>query len=115
MSIKRQLAEKAREQSRSAVEETVPNSQRIDGEAVTQSRDATGIEPFRPFPVDVLPAPVGEVVRCVAKAMGCDLSFVALPALVVLAGAIGNSRRIGLKQGWSEPAIVWHRWAASDG
>ena len=65
------------------------------------------IEPFRPFPVDVLPEPIGEVVRRVTKAMGCDLSFVALPALSVLAGTIGNSRRIRLKYGWTEPAIIW--------
>lgn len=65
------------------------------------------IEPFRPFPVDVLPAPIGEVVQRVTKAMGCDPSFVALPALSVLAGAIGNSRRIRLKYGWTEPVIIW--------
>ena len=65
------------------------------------------IEPFRAFPVDVLPEPIGEVVRRVTKAMGCDPSFVALPALSVLAGAIGNSRRIRLKHGWTEPVIIW--------
>ena len=72
-----------------------------------QNYTAEAIEPFRTFPVDVLPAPLAEVVRCVTKAMGCDPSFVALPALSVLAGAIGNSRRIRLKYGWTEPAIIW--------
>lgn len=65
------------------------------------------LELFRPFPVETLPKLVGEVVHRVSKAMGCDPSFVAVPALAVLAGAIGNSRRIQLKQGWTEPAIVW--------
>lgn len=64
-------------------------------------------EIFRPFPVDVLPRLLGDVVRQVSTAMGCDPSFVAVPALAVLAGAIGNSRRIRLKHGWTEPAIVW--------
>ncbi len=107
MSIKQQLAEQAREQSRPAIETTAPPSQRVKGQAGTQSGVVADITPFRPFPVEILPEPLGEVVRCVAKAMGCDLSFVALPALSLLAGAIGNSRRIRLKRGWTEPAIVW--------
>ncbi|MFM9959688.1 MAG: YfjI family protein [Planctomycetaceae bacterium] len=81
------------------------SSSRKNGQS--QNFTAEAIEPFRTFPVDVLPAPVAEVVRCVTKAMGCDPSFVALPALSVLAGAIGNSRRIRLKHGWTEPAIIW--------
>lgn len=107
MSIKRQLADKAREQSRTTVEGSAPKSPRIDECTVTQPHDAARIESFRAFPVDVLPEPMSDVVRTVAQAMGCDWSFVAVPALAVLAGAVGNSRRICLKHGWTEPAIVW--------
>ena len=66
-----------------------------------------GIEAFRPFPLDALPGPLASYVRVCAKAIGCDPSFIALPLLVGFASAIGNSRRIQLKQGWTEPAIVW--------
>jgi hypothetical protein len=62
---------------------------------------------FTPFPVDVLPEPVRGFVTEAAKAIGCDASFVALPLLSGLASAIGNTHRIVLKRGWSEPAIVW--------
>lgn len=41
----------------------------------------------------------------VVKAIGCDLSMVALAVLACLAGAIGNRRRILLKRSWTEPAI----------
>jgi hypothetical protein len=64
-------------------------------------------EGFVPFPTDVLPEPVLGYVRNGAKALGCDESYVALPLLSALAAAIGNSRRIKLKESWCEPAILW--------
>ena len=65
------------------------------------------IKPFVPFPVEFLPEPVASFVRCGSEAIGCDPSFLALPLLVGFASAIGNSRRIQLKRGWTEPAILW--------
>jgi hypothetical protein len=65
------------------------------------------IAPFKPFPTDVLPEPVRSFVQISASAIGCDESFVALPLLSALASVIGNSRRIELKPGWTEPAIIW--------
>jgi len=65
------------------------------------------IEPFQPFPVDTLPQAVAGFVSDSAEAIGCDTSFIALPLLVGFASAIGNSRRVQLKRGWSEPAILW--------
>lgn len=78
---------------------------------------ATGVEPcqpdescdlkYIPFPVDVLPEPIQGFVKTAAKAIGCDHSFLVLPLLAVLASAIGNTRRLELKQSWSVPPIVW--------
>ncbi|TWT86587.1 hypothetical protein Mal64_34140 [Pseudobythopirellula maris] len=62
---------------------------------------------FEPFPVEVLPEPVKGFVVEGAKAIGCDTSYIALPMLTAMAAAIGNSRRIELKKGWTEPAILW--------
>lgn len=62
---------------------------------------------FEAFPVEVLPEPVKSFVEIGATALGCDPTYVALPVLSAVAGAIGNTRRIELKRGWSEPAIVW--------
>lgn len=64
-------------------------------------------ERFRPFPVEVLPEPLRTFVASSAQAIGCDSSYVALPLLIAVAAAIGNTRRIQLKRGWSEPSIVW--------
>ena len=62
---------------------------------------------WRPFPVDALPEPLREFVRRSAEAIGCDASFLALPALSVLASCIGNHYRVLLKRNWTEPAILW--------
>jgi hypothetical protein len=65
------------------------------------------VEPFKPFPTDALPEPARSFVRSCARAIGCDESFIALPLLAALASAIGNTRLVQLKRGWTEPAIVW--------
>jgi hypothetical protein len=62
---------------------------------------------FEPFPVEILPAGVSCFVDAASRAIGCDPSFVALPVLSVLAAAIGNTRRVELKPGWTEPPILW--------
>ena len=87
--------------------------ERIDELAAATEPEPSGSEHrarvprYRPFPVDALPEPVRSYVAEGAAAIGCDASFVALPMLSGLAGAIGNTRRILLKRGWAEPAILW--------
>ncbi|RMH23667.1 MAG: DUF3987 domain-containing protein, partial [Planctomycetota bacterium] len=72
-----------------------------------QFEDHPSAQRFMPFPVDALPEPVRSYVVEGAKSIGCDTSFLALPILAGLAGAIGNTRRIKLKRDWIEPAVVW--------
>jgi hypothetical protein len=62
---------------------------------------------FRPFPLHALPAPIRGFVDAGARAIGCDPSYLALPLLTAIAAAIGNTRRLELKRGWSAPAILW--------
>jgi hypothetical protein len=69
--------------------------------------DAQAVLAFTPFPANALPDPIRRFVTEAARAIGCDASFVALPLLSGLASAIGNTHRIELKRGWTEPAIVW--------
>jgi DNA polymerase I-like protein with 3'-5' exonuclease and polymerase domains len=74
------------------------------GAAATKVR---ALEPYRPFPVEALPAPLGEYVRQGALALGCDPAYLALPALAVAASVIGNTCTIRLKGGWDEPSVLW--------
>src|SRR5262249_9541815 len=73
------------------------------------------IPPYRRFPLEVLPRSVRRYVESSAAAIGCDPSFVALPVLAVLGAAIGNSRRIQLKTGWTEPSVIWATTVAASG
>ncbi len=75
-----------------------------DGKAPTPALPA---EPYQPFPVSALPEPARAFVDAASRAIGCDASYVALPLLTALAAAIGNSRTIRLKRGWTEPAVIW--------
>lgn len=90
------------EQIRAEVE-----AQADKAEPVHVTPKAPAVPAFKPFPVDVLPEPVRGFVSQAAMAIGCDTSYIALPLLSGLAAAIGNTRRIALKRGWTEPAIVW--------
>ena len=65
------------------------------------------LPPYRVFPVDALPSPLKEYVSQGALALGCDPSYLALPALAVIASCIGNTRTIRLKRNWFEPSIIW--------
>ncbi len=81
---------------------------KTDADTVTSEALGGGAVPaFTPFPADVLPEPIRGFVTEAAKAIGCDASYIVLPLLSGLASAIGNTHRIALKRGWTEPAIVW--------
>ncbi|MEE9296939.1 MAG: DUF3987 domain-containing protein [Phycisphaerae bacterium] len=62
---------------------------------------------YETFPVDALPPVIRKFVRKAAAAIGCDASYVALPLMSTIASAIGNTRRIKLKESWSEPSVLW--------
>lgn len=75
--------------------------------AVNEKASAQPSNDYVAFPTDLLPHPLCQFVTEVSNAIGCDPSFVALPLLAALAGAIGDSRRLFVKSGWLVPAIIW--------
>jgi len=62
---------------------------------------------FVPFPTDAIPNPASGFIATAAKALGCDESYVAMPLIVAMASAIGNTRRVRLKDSWCEPCVFW--------
>lgn len=70
---------------------------------------------FRPFPVEALPEPVRGFVMAGARAIGCDPCYLALPLLVFLGAAIGQSRSLRLKRKWLAPPILWAAAVANSG
>jgi hypothetical protein len=97
---------------------SVPDSWGPDEVRQELERLAAAVEPdeadlpdaagwFEPFPVGALPEPIRGFVAAGARAIGCDPSYLALPLLVTLGAAVGNTRRLELKRGWSAPPILW--------
>lgn len=88
-----------------------PASLRAELEALADAVDSETMpecdDSFQPFPIDALPDPVGPFVRRAATAIGCDPSYVALPLLTAIAAAIGTTRKLELKAGWTVPSILW--------
>jgi hypothetical protein len=73
----------------------------------TPPRRYTPLPPWRPFPLEHLPTALRGFVQTVSRAMRCDPTFVALPALATCGGLIGSTRTIRLKRSWHEPAMIW--------
>jgi putative DNA primase/helicase len=67
------------------------------------------------FPVGTLPRAGRRLAEESARAIGCPTEFVALPMLVVLGTAIGNSRVLKLKAGWEEGASIYGAVVAEPG
>jgi hypothetical protein len=59
------------------------------------------------FPIDALPGPIAQFATACAASLSAPVELVAIPALVVAAAAIANSRRIRLKPDWAEPASLF--------
>lgn len=70
---------------------------------------------WEPFPVELLPDPVGTFVAEAAERLSTDPVLVAFPMLASIAATIGNRRRIELWPGWREAPILWLAGVAAPG
>lgn len=68
-----------------------------------------------PFPVELLPDPVGPFMAEAAAALGADAAFVALPLVASIGATIGNRRRIEVWPGWQEAPVLWAATVAESG
>ena len=97
------------------VTEVRKNAERRTSASVTRSKKVNEPREWTPFPTSYLPSPIDQFVEAGGKALGCDECFISLPVLAGLAGAIGNSRRIRLKNTWKEPSVLWMCTIAESG
>jgi hypothetical protein len=87
------------------IERTQP--ERYQHTRVHQQSEKGSTSLYRPFPIDALPSPLDAYCREGADAIGCDPAYIVLPMLSMLAGAIGNSYKVRVKNSWDEPCIAW--------
>src|SRR5262249_25129359 len=70
---------------------------------------------WRPYPLEILPQQLRNMVEEMSGALGIDPAFVAVPRLAVAAGCIGIRRCAGGKGSWQEPAVLWAIVVADSG
>ncbi len=63
--------------------------------------------PYVPPPLTLLPSQLQEYVCAEAESLNVDVSYILLPMLSSLGSAIGNSRSIRLKPGFTQPPVIW--------
>jgi hypothetical protein len=95
--------------------ETEPLKPKATPATPSTSSTSSSVEAWRPFPTPALPKAVSTLIEEAARAIGCDEAFVSLPLLAVLGSAIGTTRRVELKPGWSALPIVWPVTVAESG
>jgi hypothetical protein len=83
--------------------------------AVTPLRQLRGNSATPKFPTDALPRPVARLVEESAAAIGCPPDAIGLSALIALGSALGNSRVIQPKRGWTESAAIYGAVIADSG
>lgn len=60
-----------------------------------------------PFPLEVYPERIQNIVNEYAESIGCPVDFIAVPLLSALGTVIGGSVCIEIKKGWREHARIW--------
>jgi hypothetical protein len=71
--------------------------------------------PPEPFPLEVLPTGLSNLVRQVAGCIPCSPDLVAVPALAIAGGAIGRSAVLAIKDSWVEPPLLYAVVVSSPG
>ena len=86
-----------------------------ESETGVEGVGCAGVVKYTPFPVDALPDSLARLTREGEAAIGCPSCYIAGPLLAGCAAAIGNTRRLNVKKGWSEPPVLWLLLAGESG
>ena len=87
-------------------QETIPTIKRIEHGADMDLPEAER-KAIEGFPLDSLPDKVKPFVEECAASLPAAAGLVALPTLVTVGAAIGNTRLLTLKDGWDESAALY--------
>jgi hypothetical protein len=68
-----------------------------------------------PFPLMALPEPMQAYCKAVSESTGTPIDYAAIPILGAMAGAIGASTKLMIKDGWEEYAALWLALCAEAG
>lgn len=63
--------------------------------------------PKAPFPLLALPKPMQAYCEAISESMGTPIEYAAIAILGAMAGAIGASTKLMVKDGWEEYSVLW--------
>lgn len=60
-----------------------------------------------PFPVEVFPKPIQEIITATNKSLKFPIDFIGSSILYAVSVAIGNTHRVEIMKGWQETAVLY--------
>jgi len=60
-----------------------------------------------PFPVEVFPIPIQEIITATNESLNFPIDFIGASMLYAVSVAIGNTHKIEIMEGWSENAVLY--------
>src|SRR5262249_28960239 len=92
------------------LEYTADNTRRVEVQPNGQIKPTElprRVVPYAPPPLALFPSLFQDYVYSESESLNVDVSFVFLPLLSAIGAAIGNSRSIILKRGFTQPPVIW--------
>ena len=71
--------------------------------------------PKAPFPLMALPEPMQAYCKAVSESTGTPIDYAAMAVLGAMAGVIGGSTKLTIKDGWEEIPVLWLALCAEAG
>jgi hypothetical protein len=101
-----------RDKGKSPLNFTVPSAPPAPPPPPLEPGEPSFVDPYAefvgpPFPMDVLPPTLAKFVDAEHRAMGADLSALAMAALTTAAGAMHAETQVRAGEGWWEKPIIW--------
>lgn len=92
-----------------------PDSKLEEGEGPDLRFLDAAARPMQPFPLDVLPDGVRDLIAGMARGQRTHAAFLLTGALATLAGAIGTSAHLRVNATWREPCALWGLFVGASG
>src|SRR5680860_1097697 len=60
-----------------------------------------------PFPVEVFPEPIQEIITATNESLNFPIDFIGASILYAVSVSIGNTHRVEIMKGWEESAVLY--------
>lgn len=84
-----------------------PDDIKADVEQIIKKGDEIKSRQSNPFPVEVFPLPVQQIIEETNKNLGFPIDFIGASLLYAVSVAVGNTHRVEVKKGFLESAVLY--------